>query len=259
MFICTPLLLFLSALSTTAMGNPETYSAQITPAPTTLKSLILRDTADATTTTQGPPPEIVSVKPTPFPSFCCSYNTTKISDSLVKGSYVLNLNGFGNTDSSPAHSSKTKDFSRCVPSLRNAIDEFFMSEDMTAHPEDQGAALLEVVVSDIQRRKHEGKRINGLPSQRKWAPGWAAPSVAAAAGSEPTQWMDPRTPIPDDATCQKGGSCSGQQLLQSCQWDILNRIVIDMLKWRRRRKSFLVITRMHQDWKRMMDRLRAPK
>ncbi|KAF7925459.1 uncharacterized protein EAE97_010540 [Botrytis byssoidea] len=215
MFICTPLLLFLSALSTTAMGDPEIHSAQITPAPTTFKSLVLRDTADATTTTQGPPPEIVSVEPTPFPSFCCSYNTTEISGSLDKGSYVLNLNGFGNTDSSPAHSSKTKDFSKCVPSLRNAIDEAFMSEigyekslecypsyggtndtyvviDMTARHEDHGASLLEVV--------------------RKWAPGWAAPSVAAAAGSEPTQWMDPRSLIPDDATCQMGGSCSGQQV-----------------------------------------------
>ncbi|TGO38272.1 hypothetical protein BHYA_0078g00240 [Botrytis hyacinthi] len=224
MFICTPLIPLLSVLSTTAMGDPEIYSAQITPAPTTLERLVLRDTTSATTTTQGPPPEIVSVKPTPFPSFCCSYNTTKISDSLVKGSYVLNLNGFGNTDSSPAHSSKTKDFNKCVPDLRNAIDEVFMSEggykkslrcypscggindtyvviDMTAHPEDQGAALLDFV----------GSRINGQPSQRKWAPGWAATSVAAVPGSEPTEWMDPRTLIPDDATCQKGGSCSSQQ------------------------------------------------
>lgn len=181
MFICTPLLLLLSALSTTVMGVPETYSAQITPAPTTLESLVLRDAADATTTTHGPPPDIVSVKPTPFPSFCCSYNTTKISDSLVKGSYVLNLNGFGNTDSSPAHSSKTKDFNKCAPDLRNAIDEVFMSEggyekslwcypsyggindtyvviDMTAHPEDQGAALLDVVVSVTKVRKHKGNK-----------------------------------------------------------------------------------------------------
>ncbi|KAF7885501.1 uncharacterized protein EAF02_004010 [Botrytis sinoallii] len=214
MFIYTPLLFFLSALSTTAMGDPEIYSAQITPAPTTLESLVLRDTTEATTTTYRDPPDIFSVQPTPFPSFCCSYNTTKVSDSLVNGSYVLNLNGFGNTDSSPAHSSKSTDL-ECVPSLKNAIDEIFMSEggyekslwcypsyggindtyvviEITAHPEDQGAALLEVL--------------------RKWAPGWAAPSVAAVPGSEPTQWMDPRTLIPDDATCQKGGSCSSQQV-----------------------------------------------
>ncbi|KAF7917521.1 hypothetical protein EAE99_009187 [Botrytis elliptica] len=214
MFIYTPLLLFLSALSTTAMGDPEIYSAHITPAPTTLESLVLRDTTEATTTTYRDPPDIVSIEPTPFPSFCCAYNTTKVSDSLVNGSYVLNLNGFGNTDSSPAHSSKSTDL-ECVPSLKNAIDEVFMSEggyqkslwcypsyggindtyvviDMTAHPEDQGAALLEVV--------------------RKWAPSWAAPSVAAVPGSEPTQWMDSRTLIPDDATCQKGGSCSSQQV-----------------------------------------------
>ncbi|TGO49673.1 hypothetical protein BOTNAR_0422g00040 [Botryotinia narcissicola] len=234
MFICTPLLLFLSALSTTAIGGPETYSAQITPAPTTLQSLVLRDAADATTTTQGPTPEIVSVKPTPFPSFCCSYNTTKISDSLVKGSYVLNLNGFGNTDSSPVHSSETKDFNLCVHGLKNEIDDAFKSEDgykqslwcypsyggvndtyvvidMTVHPEDQGAALLKVVVSETQRGKHRVKSIDGLPSQKNWAPHWAASTVKVAEGSKPTQWMDPRTLIPDDATCQKGGSCFSQQ------------------------------------------------
>ncbi|KAF7959433.1 hypothetical protein EAE96_001051 [Botrytis aclada] len=211
MFIFTTLLLFWSALSTTAMGDPEIYSAHITPAPTTLESLALRA---VTTTTYRDPPDIVSVKPTPFPSLCCSYNTTKVSDSLVKGSYVLNLNGFGNTDSSPAHSKKSTDL-ECVPGLKNAIDGAFMKEEgyanslwcypsyggindtyvrleMTAPSKDQGAALLEVV--------------------RKWAPGWAATSVAAAPGSESTQWMDPRTLVPDDATCQKdSASCSSQQ------------------------------------------------
>ncbi|TGO52088.1 hypothetical protein BCON_0148g00060 [Botryotinia convoluta] len=49
-------------------------------------------------------------------------------------------------------------------------------------------------------------RLNKLPSQRKWAPGWAAP------GQVSPQWMDPRTLVPDDATCQEGSaSCSIQQ------------------------------------------------
>ncbi|TGO21373.1 hypothetical protein BPAE_0223g00020 [Botrytis paeoniae] len=214
MFICTPLLLFLSALSVTALGDPEIYPAQITPAPTTLQSLALRDTAEATTTYRDPP-DIVRVKPTPFASFCCSYNTTKVSDSLVKASYVLNLNGFGNTDSSPAHSSKSTDL-ECVPRLKDAIDEAFMSEDgyeksLWCYPSYGGINDTYVVLDMTAPSKDQGAAL--LKVMRKWAPNWAATSVAAAAGSESTPWVDPRNLVPDDATCQKGSSsCSSQQV-----------------------------------------------
>ncbi|KAK6603296.1 hypothetical protein H4I96_06064 [Botrytis cinerea] len=183
MFIYTPLLLFLSALSTTATGDPEIPSAQITPAPTTFESLALRDTAEATTTTHGPPPDIVNAKPTPFPSFCCTYNITEKLDSSVKAHYVLNLNSFGNIDSSPHTLARVGPY--------GGINDTYVKLEMTAPSEYQGKALLDVV--------------------RKWAPGWAAPSMAAAGPVSP-QWKDPRTLVPDDATCVKGGSCSKQQL-----------------------------------------------
>ncbi|KAK8908042.1 hypothetical protein QC760_003911 [Botrytis cinerea] len=242
MFIYTPLLLFLSALSTTATGDPEIPSAQITPAPTTFESLALRDTAEATTTTHGPPPDIVNAKPTPFPSFCCTYNITEKLDSSVKAHYVLNLNSFGNIDSSPAHSSESGAVD-CVPGLKNAIDGAFMEKSgyessIGCYPSYGGINDTYVKLEMTAPSEYQGKAL--LDVVRKWAPGWAAPSMAAAGPVSP-QWKDPRTLVPDDATCVKGGSCSKQQR------DIVYQTVNDKLNLERRRKRFQITIRTYQD------------
>ncbi|KAF7896696.1 uncharacterized protein EAF01_009099 [Botrytis porri] len=149
------------------MGDPEIYSPQITPAPTTLESLVLRDTAESTTTYRDPP-DIVSTKDLE----CVPGLKNAIDDAFRRqNGYAMSL--------------------WCYPSY-GGINDTYVVLDLTASSKDQGVALLDVL--------------------RKWAPGWAATSVAAAPGSEPTQWMDPRILIQDDATCQKGSSCSSQQL-----------------------------------------------
>ncbi|KAF7877402.1 hypothetical protein EAF04_001079 [Stromatinia cepivora] len=121
MFIHSTLLFSPSVLSATTVAQPGVPPAKITPTPTNFQGLSIRTTKKSLVT--------VLSKPTPYTSFCCAYNSIKTSNSVIETNYTLHFAGFGNTDSSPAHSGTYPSTdSLCAPGLDAANDAAFKNE-----------------------------------------------------------------------------------------------------------------------------------